>query len=488
MIRALVWKDLRLAAPAIVTALLLFAASYASMFLVSRSMSTGPFPWFEATVAGTHFAQWSLVFASALLGASLIASERENGSDRFFFALPVWKGDALASKAVVALLAFECLWLLLAAVAHAAVPYAAMGARDRLPGAAGLFTLAAVSFMVMGLSWGWAARVSKPIVAAVNGIITAGIVLIVIQAALRVTSVTRSEDGLDALGVWAVAFGILGFSAGAWSYSGGSNDVAIARKRSPLGRRSAAKPLPAINPINRFRALLWKDVHLARVVLLFGLVVLVLPYLLPLTALASGSSLLEPFGRASTQALWLSTVVFAVWGGFMVSTERATATSAFLLSLPVSQRSIAASRLLLTYLPALVLFSANLAAMLVLHALTFRESPVEEPVGGFYAMTWSLLIWQENSLLFAMPTFGMPLVAFGVAWLGAAALRRPFLGIGLGVASPGLVLVVWLAFVSIVESAILPFQAAAAFYVAGVIVSLVCVLMGYRKLREAELA
>lgn len=489
MIRALLWKDLRLSAPALMTAALLFVTSYISIFLLSRSMTPGPFPWFEATVAGVHFCQWSMIVAAALLGGGAFASEREDGSRQFFFSLPVRRRDAAISKLVVVLLAFEGLWLLLALLTHASVPFAAFGVRDRLPGAASLSTIAAFSFLVLGASWCWSAILAKPILAAVNGLMTSVLALFAVYAVVRVATPAEVVIGLDNIGPWAWPLGIVGFAVGAKAYLAGDIDGAVSRNvASRSATTSHVTALRWSKRIHPHRALIWKDRRLAQTVLLAGGATLVLPYAYPLLVHWQGGSSLEAFARASTQTLWLSCIVFALWGGYIVSAERASRTDRFLQSLPVRTSAIVASRLMLTFAPAMVIFLTNIGAMVTLHALTFRQSPVDDPVNSFYDMTWTLLIWQPNSLLFAMPTFGMPLVCFGVAWFGSIKLNRPFLGIGLGAATPGLVLVIWLSFAALVEGAVRPLQAGLLFLVLGIFVSLLLLNLGYRTLNRTDLA
>jgi hypothetical protein len=269
------------------------------------------------------------------------------------------------------------------------------------------------------------------------------------------------------------------FAGGAWTYSIGGE--AGARTRSATGTKRHASTLAVNRGYNPARALLWKDVRMARAILGAGAIVLMLPYGYPLVSGATTAG----FARASTQSLWLSVVVYAVWGGYLISTERNTLTSRFLHALPVRNSRIAASRLIVTLAPATAVFLINVAANLALHAAAFRQSPVEEPVDHFFAMNWPLLVWQDSSLMFAQPTYGMPLAAFGVAWYGAASLKKPFVGIGLGIASAGAMLVIWLTFI---EGMLLPFQAAALFFVAGALVSAALIAFGTHRMREAGAA
>ncbi len=450
-------------------------------------MTPGPFPWIDATVAGLHFCQWSTVIAAALIGGVAFASEREDSSDRFFFALPVRRSDAAMSKFIVAIVSFESMWLLLGLIGHASVPFAAMDARSHLPGAASPFAIAAFSFLVLSASWCWSALVAKPVLAAVSGIVTSILGLLAVYAMVRALTPVETPMTYEQIAPWAWPIGIVGFVFGAKLYLAGDHQF-----RGTLDRQSAATASPShsvlrwpkrVHPI---QALLWKDRRLAQTIVLAGTAALVLPYVFPLLAQWRDREALEAFARTTTQTLWLSCIVFAIWGGYSVSVERASQTDRFLQSLPIRPGSIVGSRLITTFIPALTIFLVNISAMLVLHVLTFRQSPVDEPVDGFFDMTWQLLVFQANSLMFAMPTFGMPLVCFGVAWYGAIALNRPYLGIGLGVAAPGLVLLVWLSFITLVEDALGPIQAGLVFLAAGVLASLLLLALGYRKMNRAE--
>jgi len=485
VIRSLLWKDLRLSAPAIMTAALLFATTYISIFTLTASLTPGVFPWLAAAVIGVHYCQWSMVVAAALLGGSAFASEREDESYRFFHSLPVRRWDATISKLVVVLLAFECLWLLLAFITHATVPYAALGHRDRLPGAASPSAIAAFSFLVLGASWCWSAWLAKPILAAVNGLMTSTLALFCVYGMVNLA--TDTEIGFESIAPWSWPLGIIGFVVGAKGYISDSTDVRARTGRIGTASWGGESGVGWSSAKSSFRALISKDRCLAQTVLLAGGVTLVLPYAYPLSILWQGGSALEALARASTQTLWLSCIVFAIWGGYIVSVERASRTDLFLRSLPVRMSTIVGSRLLLSYVPALAIFLTNVALMIALHTLTFRQSPVDDPVSGLYEMTWSILIFQSNSLLFAMPTFGMPLVCFGVAWFGSIVLNRPFLGIGLGAATPGLVLVIWLSFESLVGSALRPMQAGILFFVIGLLASLLLLGLGYRKLNRSDL-
>jgi len=489
VIRALLWKDVRLSAPALMTALFLFFASYISVYMLHFSMTPGPFPWIDSTVSGTHFCQWSMVIAAALIGGVAFASEREDGSQRFFYSLPVRRIDATMSKFVVALIAFECFWLLLALITHASVPFAAFGMRERLPGAAVPTSIAALSFLVLGASWCWSALLAKPILAAINGLMSSVFALLAVYAIARAVTSSDASIAFDDVALAAWPLGIVGFVAGAKVYLAGYMDDAVSRKAA---KRSVAEASEAAlhwpNRVPPFRALIWKDRRLAQTILIAGGTTLILPYAYPASILWQGGAYTEAFALATTQTLWLSCIVFAIWGGYIVSAERASRTDRFLQSLPVGTSSIVGSRLLLTFAPAMIIFLANLGAMITIHALVFRQSPVDEPISSFYDLTWTSLVWQPNSLLFAMPTFGMPLVCFGVAWFGSIRLNRPFLGIGLGAASPGFVLLIWLSFADLAQGAVRPLQAGLLFFVAGVIISLLLLSLGYRKLNGTELA
>ncbi len=482
----MIWKDVRLVAPALMTAVFLFVASYVSIFLLTRSMTPGPFPWFDAMVVGLHFCQWSMVIAAALIGGIAFASEREDGSYRFLYSLPIPRRDAAISKFVVALIVFECLWILLALAGHVIEPLSAMNTRAHLPGAASPSSIAACSFLVLGASWCWSALVTKPVLAAISGLVTALITMFLVYAICRSLAPLTVPPGIDQIAPWTWPLGLAGFAVGANVYYAEDRDRRVLGGRSNSRAASSDSVLRLPKRAHPHRALLWKDWRLSQTILLAGVLTLVLPYAFPVLVQWRGEGSLEAFAVATTQTLWLSCIVFAIWGGYIVSAERGSQTDRFLQGLPIRNASITGSRLLLTFVPALIIFLSNIGAMLALHMLTFRQSPVDEPVEGFYHMSWPLLVFQANSLMFAMPTFGMPLVCFGVAWFGSISLKRPFLGIGLGAAAPGLVLIIWLSFITLVDDGLRPIQAGLVFLVAGILASLFLLALGYTKLRGSE--
>lgn len=493
MIRWLLWKDLRLMTPALLAAGLLFAASFLSTFAFMYSMSIGPFPWADAVVTGTHVFQWSMVLVSALIGGSALSREREDQSVRFFLSLPLRRRDALLSKLVVTLLIVELLWICIALIVHASVPWAAFDVRDKLPAAAGMGTVASFSLLALGASWCWSSVLAKPALAALNGLVTVGVVAIAVRGTMALEAGAGGIVTLGDIAPWATLVGIVGVALGSRLYLAGDAESS----GLPTHRATSAgeqfphrfSALASTSPWNRttgFRALLWKDWHMIKTVLLSGGFVLVTPYLYASFILLTSGAGLHAFARASTQSLWLSCIVFPLWGGYLVSTERATGTDHFLGSMPVASLRIGASRLLTTFLPAVIVFIATIGASIALHQQAFKPSPVETSPVGFLHMTWSVLIFQPDSLLFGLPAYGAPLVCYGVSWLGSNALDKPFLGVVFGAATAGMVLVLWLAAIPITQELLAPIQLAFLFLTAGSVAAVAFVGLGCRALKSAQ--
>ena len=485
MIASLLWKDFRLNVPVLGAAVLLSVAPYPCVFVLSYSMSRGPFPWTETVFAGCYFSQWLSLLTCALLGGNAFAAEREDQSVRFLMGLPVRPADALFAKSVVALVILDCLWIGNATVAHATAWLTGTSYRTALPEASGMSTIAAVSLMVFGLSWLWSVVMTRTVLAALNGLVSCGLLYLAFYIGARGLSSGERLGRITSPSLLPALVGCAGFiiAGGMFLSRGGMLEAG--------GREAPSKPLVGARPLlgtpsragcgtwrHGLAALLRKDWRLMRHSLFVGGVLIVLPYLFAAAgALISGEWPVR-LARASTQSLWLSCMVLAVWGGYPVVAEKRTGSDRFLYALPVSRLSVIGSKLMVSSLPSLLVLGSLLGLGLALHRAVFLPSPIEEARVDFLDMSWPLLVWQRTSLLFALPVFGAPLVCFGVAWLASARLKKPLLGIVLGALSAAAVVIAWVVFSPYVEESLLPLQAAFAFAGVGGLVALACVAWG----------
>ena len=495
MILSLLWKDLRLTVPVLLAAAIFTIAPYLCVFALTYTMAPGSFPWAEAVMAGAHFSQWLMLLTGALLGANAFASEREDGSADFLMSLPAKSRDVLFSKAIVTLMTFECLWIANAAVVHAMTPFATVGFRDKLIGAAGMPTIASLSLAVLGLSWCWSALMARPVIAAMFGLLSCGLFLAVFRVGI---GFLRAEKNVTEIGgfVWiAILLGAVGFIAGALLFHYRERIPAFSRPKAamryPTGcneaQRDRRDSLPPRQPYPLV-ALIWKDWRMIGILLFTGTLLIAAPYVYATGIALVVGELPKVFARASTQSLWLCCPVFSVWGGYLVVAEQRTRANYFLDALPVSRTCSALSKLILAAIPSLVILGVNAGLALGFHNAAFLPAPIGESGIGFSEMTWSLLLWQQTSLLFALPVITAPLVCFGVAWIASIRLVKPFLGIAIGVISTGVTLVAWMAFSTLFEDRLAPFPATLVFAVLGCVIATTCILCGLRDLAGKELA
>ncbi len=116
------------------------------------------------------------------------------------------------------------------------------------------------------------------------------------------------------------------------------------------------------------KSLLWKDYRINRLLLIFGSVVCVGPWVIAIARYFQlsirGEGVWwgpEPWVSTSATSLGLSLFTFAMLGGNAIAVERADRSAEFLAYLPVSRWSILAGKSLITVTPAAAIWIVNLA-------------------------------------------------------------------------------------------------------------------------------
>lgn len=180
--------------------------------------------------------------------------------------------------------------------------------------------------------------------------------------------------------------------------------------------------------------LIWKEYRLQWLVLLVSLVLLALPYVLPL--LAKGHERAELLRNAPMAALLLFVVSVSMLGGNAIATERADRSAEFLGFQPIPRYRILLSKLALPLAAASVIWTINLTV------LAFRKE-----------LDFDLFVGIGVCAMAAFSAFS----AFGVAWLVSSFQNSPTFAIGAGIATP-LAIGCLIGFVSWLE--LWPFEAA----------------------------
>ena len=180
------------------------------------------------------------------------------------------------------------------------------------------------------------------------------------------------------------------------------------------------------------KSLLWKDFRVNLFVLLFGLVMLCVPFLAGLVGA------LYKQGQGATVSWWhsdawvvmsltslgLSLLTIAMLGGNAVAAERADRSAEFLAYLPPSRRRIIASKIILTLAAGALIWAVNLGVI-------YGLAPC---LAGWPTMAAEL---GTGGLQDALPGLAsVAIIVFGVAWLSSACLASPAIATGLGIFAP----------------------------------------------------
>lgn len=184
-------------------------------------------------------------------------------------------------------------------------------------------------------------------------------------------------------------------------------------------------------------ALLRKDWHVNRAVLLATAVGFVLPYFIStffnLMSLWRNSdympwSLLLAFSGLWSLGISFGTITFLA--GNAIAGERADRSAEFFAYLPVRRRDALLSRIVVVLTPALLVWLINLAIVFSMPWFGEQHSP---PDARAFAE-----LRDRAVAIFALIT----VLAFGVAWLCTSVLRSPAIAASLGLLAPGILFVV----------------------------------------------
>jgi len=174
------------------------------------------------------------------------------------------------------------------------------------------------------------------------------------------------------------------------------------------------------------KSLIWKDYRINRLLLIFGSVVCVGPWVIAIVRHLQlnlrGEGVWwgpEPWVSTSSISLGLSLFTLAMLGGNAIAPERADRSAEFLGYLPVSRWTILAGKSLIALTPAVAIWAVNLAFLLwVAPRLADGVSAVE------------IVLRSEVREFFNV--FGpVSILLFGSGWFWSAALRSHGLATGM---------------------------------------------------------
>ncbi len=436
MIRALFWKDIKLNTDVFAAGSVLFMASFPLAVAGVYMQGLSPFPWAAALAGGCVLNQYTLVLTCALLGATALAREREDGSAKFLAGLPAKRPAQLAAKLAVGLGAVAAFWclnlvLLLASLLISGTEFAAL-----MPFAPRMLGVGILSLVAFGTAWLMAFRIASSVGAAFAGL---GAVALISAARLMWQGTSPNAppffDGpflrlLAATAVASIFAGAVGFLRHAPLHENGP-----ARKRAGRGV-SAPECAAAETPWPPLLTLLWKDLRLSTPWLLAGVAIFTLPYIAATAqALHTGQAALA-FRVASLAAMALCWLILPCWSGQALAAETASSSARFLAYLPVSRKKVLLSKLAVALLPSIALSATSITTFLWAQQAIPSE-PTLSPGLSWEALSTSGFLSGAIAYACAAP------VAFGVTWFVAADLNRPIIAITLGTLSAPIAMAAW---------------------------------------------
>ena len=436
MTRALLWKDLRLNADVFTAGATLFAASFPLAFAGVYMQGISPFPWAAALAGGCVLNQYTLVLTCALLGATALAREREDGSSKFLAYLPAERGAQLAGKLAVGLGAVCGFWSMNVAVLLASLLFSGAEFGQLLPFVPKMLGVGALSLMAFGASWLLAFFIASPVGAAFAGLGSLGLV-----CAARLVWQGLSPDSPSFFDgpflLFLAATAVVAILAGAFSFL-----RHVPWRENGFVRRSVGQTLSSPDAARGktnwgpSMTLVWKDIRLSKPLLLAGVAVFALPYVLATGHALHTGEVAPSFRVAGVAGLALCWLILPCWSGQILAVENAASSVHFLAYLPVSRRMVLFSKLAVAALPSLSLSAASITVFL----LAERSIPGEPSLG-------TTLTWEELSgsgyLSGAIAYVCAAPVAFGVAWFASSYLNRPVVAIVLGALSAPVAMSAW---------------------------------------------
>jgi len=191
------------------------------------------------------------------------------------------------------------------------------------------------------------------------------------------------------------------------------------------------------------KSLLWKDYRINRLLLIFGFVVCVGPWVI---AIARNLRIDWRGGEAWWApefwvyvygiSLILSLFTFAMLGGNAIAAERADRSAEFVAYLPVSRGAVLASKSIIALGPTLLIWAVNLAALFIVApsithvpaADIVAKSDMPESLGVFAGLTVLLL----GSGWFWSTVLASHGLATGMSFFTLAAVGMGFMGLEFG--------------------------------------------------------
>jgi hypothetical protein len=238
--KALLWKDLRVNRPVLLTGAVLLLAPLLITSLYNLhvgSLAGHPAPWYVTWALGGVWSTVLSLLTVALLAGNAVAGERADRSAEFVAGLPISRRAIITSKAIVALGATIVIWAILLLIVFGLAPtrlsygdvgcyrsafeaaeaeLLAQGRREILPFAA----LATV--LIFGIAWFSSSFFASPVLAAGSGIAAPMVIGMIMATANRF----GADLGNGVYALSCVIVGIVAFVAGTICFIRGKRGTA----------------------------------------------------------------------------------------------------------------------------------------------------------------------------------------------------------------------------------------------------------------------
>lgn len=441
MMKALLWKDLRIFGDVFLGGLVLLFASYFLAFLLVYSDRSSGFEWSKAIAGGASLTRFSSLLICALFGGYAFARESEDGSLLFLAALPARRTHILASKMIVAVAMVVVTWVVSLSIMGAGFRAMRYGWEDFGFALKAMAGYQGLSLLAFGAAWILSFYLNTAVGSAFAGLTALAPVCMgqfLINWYFQIDNPAFFHPAVVVAmflsGAFAVAGGCLLFVR----FGAATEETRVKRslglQRYAPETSATAAFHPGRGKAGEFAALLWKDFRLIKAPLLIGMGLVALPYLI----VAAGEDWLAHARTASVISIALGGVVFAFWSGHIMTAESQSRTDEFLAYLPASRVKVLASRLAVAFLPMALIAAVNLGVLIAANNAMPGEVRFDPDV------TWESLM-KAPHIIMGLPLSNGAVLAFGLAWFTSAYYRRPAVAIVLGALAAPLGVGLWVA-------------------------------------------
>lgn len=428
MNRALLRKDIGLLKDMIYAAIALLLISYGFAGILVFTEDSNAFSWSKVLAGGASLVRFTSILISALLGGHAYGREREEKSIEFLAQLPVHPRTAILCKLVVAAGILALLWLISLTLLWIGLGSMGHDTNTRLAVLEAMLSSLAAGLLVFGAAW-----LASFVITSALGASFVGLMILLPALALQYAAKqSLGPDNLTALVMAVLGCTCIGIPL--WFDLQHMRDFSRTKHRNIPAREFTGSVFPEF--MSSLHAIAWKDVQLMKVPLLVGVVVLIAPYIAGCVGWPLLDNKFEFFRAASLLCMAMSVIVFPFWAAHIMSVEYTGKTAGFSSYLPILNRDAIAGKLIVALGPVAVLAIVNLIVLLATH----NSIPGSTPFGRSFSWNdWN----QSGFIVMGLALANATPLAFALAWMLGARIRRPAMALTAGIAIVPFLVAVW---------------------------------------------